>query len=135
MKKTKIAGVLLVLFVSVFIIKNKNFSNNIQQQDLSKYVVRYDSKFGDPCEKCTYNKDIFKAYYRNTSKQSLDVLISLQNTQKKWECFYFENVKPNDTMFTYVCKGTGRTLKWVKKAGDKEIVFPTCEEVNEMYKK
>ena len=111
-----------------------NAFTGVNQDNLSKYVVRYDTKFGDPCQKCTYSKDIFKAYYRNTSKQNLDVLISLQNTQKKWECFYFENVKPNDTMFTYVCKGTGRALKWVKKAGDKEIVFPTCEEVNQMYK-
>jgi hypothetical protein len=118
--------ILGILFLSAY---------KLTQQDLGKYIERYNTKFGDPCEKCTYSKDIFKAYYRNTSRQNLDVLISLQNTRKKWECFYFENVKPNDTMFVYVCKGTGRTLKWVKKAGDKEIVFPTCEEVNQMYKK
>ncbi|GAB4287668.1 MAG: hypothetical protein Kow0068_13450 [Marinilabiliales bacterium] len=96
-------------------------------------VEKYKSEWGQPIKGCTYNNKIYKAYYRNICDENIDVLISTMNKDNVWECFYKENMAPNDTLMIYTCNGTGSTLIWVKKAGDKEIVFPTCEEVNNEY--
>jgi hypothetical protein len=103
------------------------------QDDLSECVKKVDSSWGEACKSCTYNKNIYKVYYVNTCDIALDVLISLQGAQKIWKTDYFENVQPNDTMFAFNCQGTGKILKWVRVAGDNELVFPTTAEINDAY--
>jgi hypothetical protein len=127
----KILSITLIYFVFfTFLSLNSN-----DDKDYNTCLERYDTNWGEACPDCTYSPDIFKAFYKNICDEPIDVLISLQKKDKKWDCFYFENVKPNEKLTTFVCKGTGKTLKWARKAGDKEIVFPTKEEVNEQYKK
>jgi len=121
----------IIFFMAFFLM---SFNNVKTEKNYNSCLERYRTSWGKAIDKCTYSKDIFKADYKNVCNESVDALISLQRTDKKWECFYFENIKPEDTIATYVCKGTGKTLKWVKKAGNTEVSFPTKEEINQMYK-
>ena len=126
--KFSISFVVLTMFMLLSI-------NSNAQKNYNTCLKRLNTSFGEATEKCTYSKDIFKAEYQNTCNEAVDVAIALQRTDKKWDCFYYDAVKPNAKVNVFVCKGTGKSLKWVKKAGDKETTFPTKEEINEMYKK
>jgi hypothetical protein len=127
-KKFSIGFVILTMFMLL------SYSSNAQK-NYNTCLSRLNTSWGEATEKCTYSKDIFKAEYQNTCNEAVDVAIALQRTDKKWDCFYYENIKPNEKVKVFVCKGTGKSLKWVRKAGDKETTFPTKEEINQMYKK
>lgn len=128
MDAKKITIILFTMFIMLSL-------NSIAQKDYNTCLKRNNTSFGEAIDKCTYNEDIFQAEYQNVCTEAIDVSIALQRTDKKWDCFYYNSVKPNAKVNVYVCKGTGKSLKWVKKAGDKEVSFPTKEEINKMYNK
>ena len=128
-KKTfSITAVIFTMFMLL------SFNTNAQK-DYNTCLKRTNTSWGEATGKCTYSKDIFKAEYQNVCNDTIDIAIALQRTDKKWDCFYYNAIKPNEKVNVYVCKGTGKSLKWVKKAGDKETSFPTKEEINQTYKK
>jgi hypothetical protein len=45
----------------------------------------------------------------------------------------YNDLAPEDSVMAHACRGNGKYLMWVKKAGDNEIEFPKCHEVNEQY--
>lgn len=104
------------------------------EKDWGKCVEKYKSTWGDPCMECTYNYDIFKVFMKNVSTENVDLFVAVQESNKTWKCYMFEKLLPNDTIVAHACKGTGKSLKWVRKAGDREIEFPTCDEVNRDHK-
>lgn len=109
------------------------FSFTPQEDDINTCLKKVDSSWGKACDECTYNNDIYKVYYINTCDFAIDAVISLQGSKKIWKTNYFENVQPNDTMYAFNCHGTGKILKWVRKAGDKSIILPTDAEINAAY--
>ena len=119
-----------VIFLLILVF---GFTPTSQDENIASCVKKVKSSWGEACKSCTYNKDIYKVYYVNTCDKALDVLISLQGSQKLWKTNLFENVQPNDTMFVFNCQGNGKVLKWARVAGDKELVFPTAAEINETY--
>lgn len=129
----KISSVLIVSLV-ILLIYSFSAKDNNQDKNWNDCVKKYKSEWGKPCQKCTYNKDIYKVYFKNVSTDRVDLLISVQEENKTWNCLYKNDFAPGDTAIGYACKGTGKYLYWVKKAGDTEITFPTCQEVNETYK-
>lgn len=96
-------------------------------------LKKYRSEWGQPCKQCTYNPDIYTVYFKNVCELNIDVLISIQEESSTWNCYYFNDLAPEDSVSGFACKGTGKFLYWVKKAGDTNITFPTCTEVNEQY--
>lgn len=102
-------------------------------KDYTECLVKYNSSWGDPCEHCTYSQDIFQLFFRNECEDHLDALVAVQETDETWTCTYQENIAPQDTFAAYACKGTGKFLRWARKAGDRNTIFPTCKEVNESY--
>ncbi len=126
--KLTISFVVLTMFMLL------SFNSNAQK-NYNSCLKQLNTSFGEATEKCTYSQDIFKAEYQNICDENIDIVIALQRTDKKWDCFYYDAIKPNAKVNVFVCKGTGKSLKWVKKAGNKETSFPTKEEINEMYKK
>ena len=126
----KLFSITIVFFTIIMLFSFKNGP----QKDYNLCLQRINTSWGEANEKCTYSNDIFQAEYQNVCDEAIDVAIALQRTDKRWECFYYDNVKPNDKVNVYVCKGTGKSLKWVKKSGDKETTFPTREEINKSYK-
>ncbi len=126
--KFTIGFVILTLFMLFSV-------NSNAQKNYNTCLKRTNTSWGEANEKCTFSQDIFQAEYQNVCNESIDIAIALQRTDKKWDCFYYDDVKPNAKVNVFVCKGTGKSLKWVKKSGDKETTFPTKEEINQMYKK
>lgn len=128
-------NILIFTFIAiVFISLSFTKSNNLQEKSWNNCVEKYRTEWSQPCDKCTYSEDIYKAFYKNICDQKVDILIALQERDKKWNCFYRFNIAPNDTTFGFACKGTGKSLYWVREAGDKQTSFPTKEEINRDYK-
>lgn len=119
-------------------------SHPVSDRDYTECVIKVDSKWGEPCEKCEFyvgNKrdfsETYTIYLKNECDEKIDVKCCVQEKEKNtaWRCFYRPSLAPNDTMVAYSCKSLkGKYLKWVRKAGDNEIVFPTDEEVKEEFK-
>lgn len=111
------------------------------EEDLTPCIVKHKSEWGTQCMHCGELKgykvsfdETYKVHLGNTCDQKLDVKICVQEQDKTWRCFHFESMSKKDTMTAWACKGTGKYLKWAKKAGDKELVFPTDAEVHELFK-
>lgn len=113
-----------------------NPSNTVAaNQDMNNCIEKYDSKWGSRCRDCPVYKDSYKVLLRNTCEETVDLMCCVQKQYKNWECFYRYDMDSKDTLAAYACTGTGKYLKWTRKAGDKSIVFPTIEEVNKTYSK
>lgn len=119
-------------------------SKPMEDKDYSECVVKVNSKWGDPCDKCENfvgNKrdfsETYTVYLKNECTEAVDVKCCVQEKDKivGWRCFTRNNLAPNDTLVAYACKSTkGKYLKWVRKAGDNEIILPTDEEVKKEFK-
>lgn len=141
MKKLLISLVVVGAGLSAF-----KFHRNspMSDKDYSECVSKVDSKWGEPCDKCeTYvnNKrdfsETYTVYVKNECTESVDIKCCVQEKEKitGWRCFLRNNLAPNDTLVAYACKSEkGKYLKWVRKAGDNEIIFPTDEEVKKEFK-
>lgn len=129
--KTKVFIVIILAFISFSFIYI-NDSNN--DKSWNECIEKYNSTWAQPCQDCTYNNDIFHVYFRNICEENLDVMIAVQESNKTWRCLYTENLAPKDTIVAFACKGTGKYLYWVRKAYDRELELPTCDEINKDYK-
>lgn len=103
----------------------------IAQEELSDNIKKYRSGWGWFSKSCgDLSSTSYTVHLRNTGKETLDVRIAVQEKNKTWKVFNFKHMNPNDTMVAYACNGTGKFLKWARKTGDANTVFPTEEEIN-----
>lgn len=116
----------------------------LTDKDYSECVIKVNSRWGDPCDKCENYvgtkrdfSETYTVYLKNECNEKIDLKCCVQEKDKitGWRCFSRSNLAPNDTLVAYACKSTkGKYLKWVKRAGDNEIIFPTDEEVKIEFK-
>lgn len=130
MKKAIYIAVLLP-FMMAFTIPSKP---NLQEVDWNLCLEKYASAWGEDCAKCQYKKDTYKVKLKNTCTDALDVVVCVQEADKSWRYSAFNGVPPRDSVIAYACKGTGKYLKFVRKAGNKEIILPTADQINAQYK-
>lgn len=138
MKRVIIISASLVILFSVitaFKMINSNFSKDKHPTDMRDCLEKYKSKWGDPCTGCDKFRDTYTIYLKNVCEENIDVKIAVQNKNKTWRIIDKENIASGDTLVAFSCEGTGKFLKWVKKAGDREIVFPTNQEIFKQYPK
>jgi hypothetical protein len=105
------------------------------EENINECLVKYRSEWYKPCTQCQDYSKSYRAYFRNTCKEAIDVKVAAQESDKRWRTFSRLNMQPNDSIVAYACKGTGKHMMWVRKAGDNVIVFPTDEEINQQYAK
>lgn len=110
------------------------FTVNSPEKDYTECIKKIGSEWGEQCVDCKVYKDSYRVKLKNECSDSVDVMICVQESNKTWKRFMFHAMAPNDSMVAYACEGTGKYLKWAKKAGDKSVVFPTIDEVNKQYK-
>ncbi len=104
------------------------------QEDLTDHIKKYGSAWGQYCKACgDLSSKSYTVKLKNTGTEKLDVKVAVQETNKTWKVFNFNNMNPNDTMIAYACMGTGKYLKWARKAGDQSTMFPTDKQINEEY--
>ena len=101
----------------------------------SNCLKKTSSKWADNCQQCFSSSNTYRVYLTNICKDTLDVKIGVQETTKKWRTFIHTKLTPADSVTAYACVGTGKYIFWARKAGDKEIIFPTDEEINLKYAK
>ena len=123
-----------IIILSVISLISLSFIIGQEEIDWNSYMKKSTSTWGKPCPECIYNNDIFQYSLRNVGNESVDVLLAIQEKDKSWRCSYHEKVMPNDTILGFACKGTGKVKKWVRRAGDRELEFPTCEQVNKEFR-
>ncbi|CAN5603455.1 hypothetical protein BH11BAC2_BH11BAC2_15220 [soil metagenome] len=121
----------LLVFMIILCFTNSGKS----EEDVSHCLVKYKSEWSQPCTQCTDYSKSYRVYFRNECMQKLDVMCAAQESDKRWKTFTRLDLAPNDTLTAYACKGSGKYMSWVRKAGDKTVVFPSEEEVNVQYGK
>ncbi len=103
--------------------------------DLADCLVKVKSAWGEHCSECGTSTDTYIVYVMSKCKDKLDVMVGVQDKDSKiYKLSTFYGVIPSDTLRIFACKGSGKWLKWARKAGDPTFKFPTQSEVNEQYK-
>lgn len=130
MKKYLTLPTIMIAFI-VLVSAGKRFSQEI---DYSDFLKKYNSKWGEKCLNCgNYTPNSYTAYYRNIGKEKIDVKGAVQESNKQWRTFLRNDVAPNDSVVIYACDGTGKSMVWAKRAGDRTTSFPTDDEINKQY--
>ena len=101
--------------------------------DWNECLEKDNSQWGTNCSDCIDSRDTYRVCVKNICLENIDVMICVQERSLNWRCYTRFELEFQDTLFGYACKGSGRYLYWVKKAGDAQISFPTLEEVNANY--
>ncbi len=145
MRKIKYLGSIVAMLTIFFLVSSSvaNRTKKIQpdgEEDLNTCLVKAKAEWGQNCLNCgtlqgyhvSYD-ETYKVFLTNTCDQHIDVKVCVQEEDHTWKCYHFEDMTPSDTLSAWACHGTGKYLKWIKKAGDHELVFPTNEEVEAQY--
>ncbi len=131
--KTKISLLLSLCIVFSLVIGLSNSGKS--EEDMNHCLVKYKSEWNQPCSQCMDYSKSYRVFFRNECEDKIDVKCAAQEIDNRWRTFSRLQMLPKDTITAYACKGKGKFMTWVRKAGDKEIVFPSDEEINETYGK
>jgi hypothetical protein len=125
---------ILILSLTVPLLVVSAFTLLQDDNDLKNLVVKAGKgKWGEHCTQCGNSPDTFTVFYKNTATKKLDIMIGVAEESGWWRLSTFYGVAPNDTLKSYSCKGTGRSLIWARAAGDQSYTFPTQKQVNDDY--
>jgi len=119
-------GVLIAMMLVIDPVTSKD-------RDWNECLEKYDSKWDTECSNCMVSTGTYKVSLRNVCAERIDCMVCVQEKYKNWRCYTQLSLAPKDTIYGYACKGAGRYLYWVKRAGDSQTSFPSVEEVNASY--
>ncbi|GAB4377317.1 MAG: hypothetical protein Kow0075_05680 [Salibacteraceae bacterium] len=102
-------------------------------KDWNSCVQKASSEWGGRCLNYGFSEGKYTVHLVNTCNENVDLMSCIEHENGRWHCFYRMDMKPNDTLHAYACHGTGKYLKWVRKAGDVTTRFPTRQQVNNQY--
>ena len=103
------------------------------QQDWNQCVQKATSEWGGGCLNYGFSEEKYTVHLVNSCTEVVDLMSCVQRTNNQWSCFYRLDMKQSDTLHAYACRGNGKFLKWVRKAGDITTKFPSRKEVNDQY--
>jgi hypothetical protein len=103
------------------------------EKDWTECVQKASSEWGGGCLNYGFSEEKYNIHLVNTCSENVDLMSCVQRTNSRWTCFYRMDMHKNDTLNAYACQGSGKYLKWVRKAGDITTKFPTREQVNNNY--
>lgn len=138
---TFVSGLILMLTLSSHVINratskevvNEIYLNDHPQKDWNSCVIKENSSWGGRCLSYGYSEDMYNVNLVNKCSEKVDLMCCVQRTNGQWRCFYRMDMSSSDTLSAYACKGTGKYLKWVRKAGEVEVKFPSQDQVNQQY--
>jgi hypothetical protein len=105
------------------------------QDDYSDCLVKAESKWGEKHCLNVPPDDTYRVSLKNTCKENIDVKVAVQENDKRWKTYLFTEMKPEEVVAAYACKGTGKYLYWAKKTGDNSVEFPTDAKITAEYGK
>jgi hypothetical protein len=111
-------------------------------QDQADCLVKTNSKWGAPCDKCEsytegYKRDFSGTYQvqlKNVCNEIIEVKLAVQENNGEWRTFPVRSLTPQETFDGYACHGTGKYVYWVRKVNDTEIILPTDREILSEYR-
>lgn len=124
------AGILVSLCICLYAFQPVQEDDNLQN-----CLEKYRSEWSRYCSQCSDYSKSYRAYFRNVCRDTLDVKVAAQETDKRWRSFTRLALPPGDSLVAYACKGTGKYLYWVRKPGAAQFVFPDDEAINQQYPK
>lgn len=125
-----------VVLIAILLTSTLLYAQEFEQGDkYSNCLKKTSSRWADNCQQCYSASKTYRVYLTNVCDETLDVKIGVQENTKKWRTFIRTKLLPRDSVSAYACVGTGKYIFWARKAGDKEITFPTDEEINLKYTK
>lgn len=142
MKRPLFIGTLLTMISLVILsfthrpeteVSNEYITANYDNQDWNECVTKANSEWGGTCLNYGFSELKYTVKLVNTCTDMVDLMSCVQRDNGRWQCFYRLDMKQSDTLNAYACRGNGKFLKWVRKAGDITTKFPTLAEVNDQY--
>jgi hypothetical protein len=106
---------------------------DLDQQDWNECVQKAGSVSGGNCLNYGFSESKYSVDFINSCNQMVDLMSCVQRENGRWQCFYRMDMGHQDTLHAYACRGNGKYMKWVRKAGDHSTKFPTLAEVNAEY--
>ena len=129
--------------ILLWLFKGSDKNATLPVKDYNECVQKITTKWGEPNMKCEYYighkrdfSDTYTVFLKNVCDENIDLKCCVQEQEKHlgWRCITRMELKPNDTLVSYACKGKGKYLFWARRAGDREIELPTDEQVKAQYK-
>lgn len=113
-----------------------------QDQSFSDCLVKTNSRWGAPCDKCEsyiegFKRDFSGTYQiemKNVCKDVIEVKVAVQEKNGTWRTFPVKALGPDETLEAFACEGSGKYLYWVRRANDTEIILPTDREIITEYR-
>lgn len=142
MKRTLfLGGILLMLSIITFAFTSRpgdelsveTFTSELDNQDWNSCVGKVDSEWGGTCLNYGFSELKYTVHLVNSCDEKVDLMSCVQRDNGRWQCFYRLDMRQNDTLHAYACRGNGKFLKWVREAGDITTKFPTLAQVNDQY--
>ena len=109
----------------------QSFKLFTQDDTWNNCFKKYRSNWGESCSSCQVQKDTYKVYMRNECDVTVDAVVAVQETTKRWKYYSYKKMAPGDSASAYACVGTGKYLKYVKPSSSTELILPTADQVNE----
>ncbi|MFT3885710.1 MAG: hypothetical protein QM724_09840 [Flavobacteriales bacterium] len=113
-----------------------------QDRNYSDCVVKANSSWGKPCEKCEaytegYKRDfrgVYQVELQNTCSEAVEVKVAMQEAPGTWRTFPAKMLGAGQSMTAFACNGTGKYLYWVRRLNDTEIALPSDAEILTEYR-
>lgn len=112
---------------------NEDYISANSEQDWNACVQKHADNWGGRCLNYGFSEGKYSIELINTCSEKVDLMCCVQNENQRWHCFYRMDMGSNDTLYANACHGSGKYLKWVRKAGDVLTKFPTRQQVNDQY--
>lgn len=112
---------------------NEDYISASSEQDWNACVQKKADEWGGKCLNYGFSEGKYTVHLVNTCNEKVDLMCCVQNENMRWHCFYRMDMNANDTLHANACHGSGKYLKWVRKAGDVLTKFPSRKDVNDQY--
>lgn len=119
-------SLLFSLLITLFATQVANAQEQVKPEAC---LVKSSSQWGSNCSACTNSSESYRINLRNQCEMSLDVIIAVKEKNGRWRTFRRNEVASGDSISAYACQGAGKYQYWCRVAGDKQVIFPTDEEI------
>jgi len=119
----------LMLLVSQPVLSQQNS----QEDPMAQCLKKSSSEWASNCNACYNSSKSYRINLKNVCTENLDVKVAVQERTKRWRTFNQNNLAPGDTISSYACEGTGKWVFWSRTSGDKNIVFPSDDEIQQEF--
>jgi hypothetical protein len=113
-----------------------------QDRNPADCLMKVDSRWGAPCDRCeAYTPELKRDYsgtyqvdLRNTCRETVEVKVAVQEKDGNWRTFPVKVLEPEATMTAFACTGSGKYMYWVRRINEHEMILPTDREILSQYR-